>query len=142
MIGAIILQAASGIAEHPGSLRMREIDPHGWTLSLIAVTVVFSALLILFLLYSLSGAIFTGKFKRRPKAARRSPDAETAAAIAMALELDSACDDVPVAIAAALHLYLGESVHDIEPGFITIRRNPGSAWNNKTLTLRKKAKKI
>ena len=140
MIGSIILQAASGLAEHPGSLRMTEIDPHGWTLSIIAVSVVFSALLILFLVYSLSGGIFTGKFKRRPKASRRTPDAETAAAIALALELDSADAGVPAAIATALHLYLGESVHDIEPGFITIRRKPVSDWNNKALTLRRKAK--
>lgn len=142
MISSVILQAASGIAEHPGSMRMQEIDPHGWTLSVIAVSVVFSALLILFLLYSLSGGIFTGKFKRSPKAARRTPDAETAAAIAMALDLDSADDDVPAAIATALHLYLGESVHDIEPGFITIRRRQATGWTNKALILRRKAKQI
>ena len=142
MIGAFILQAAAGLAEHPGSLRMQQIDPHGWTLSVIAVSVVFSALLILFLLYSLSGAVFTGKFKKRPGVMRRTPDAETAAAIAMALDLDSADGAVPAAISVALHLYLGESVHDIEPGYITIRRTDSPAWRNKALTLRKKVQKI
>ena len=114
------------------------VDP--WALTLISVGTVFSALIILFALYSLSGAIFTGKFKRKPKAPKGSADAATAAAIAMALELYSADDGVPAAIAAALHLYLGESVHDPEPGFITIRPNPASAWNNKALTFRKTAK--
>lgn len=113
------------------------VDP--WALTLISVSVVFFALIILFLLYSLSGAIFTGKLKRKPKAAKGGrADAETAAAIAMALDDYLSGDDVPVAIALALHMYMGESVHDVEPGFITIRRNPVSDWKNKSLTFRKK----
>lgn len=131
-----ILQAISSLSEHPGAMRMKEIDPHGFTLSLVAVMVVFSALLILFLLYSLSGGIFTGKFKRKPKAGSKA-DGETAAAIAMALDLYGNEDEVPAAIAAALHLYLSESVHDAEPGFITIRRDLPSTWNDKSHLFRK-----
>lgn len=126
------------LADLAGSLRMQEIDPHGWTLSIVAVSVVFSALLILFLLYSLSGAIFTGKFKRKPRAAKSAPDSETAAAIALALSRYGSEDDEAAAIAAALHLYLGGGVHDVEPGFITIRRDIPSSWSNKSLNLRKK----
>ncbi len=40
---------------HEGAARMQQLDPHGWTLSIIAVAVVFSALIILFILYSFSG---------------------------------------------------------------------------------------
>ena len=110
------------------------VDP--WALTIISVSVVFSALIILFILYSISGAIFTGKFKRAPKKA----DAETAAAIAMALDrYTSEEGDEPAAIALALHLYLSAGVHDIEPGFITIRRAEDSQWRNKSLTFRKKA---
>ena len=125
------------LSEHPGSMRMKEIDPHGWTLSLVAVTVVFSALIILFLVYSLSGSIFTGKFKRK-KQAKAQPDAETAAAIAMALAQFGSSDAEMAAIAAALHLYFSESIHDIEPGIVTIRRDVPSDWGNKSLLFRKK----
>ena len=118
-------------------MKMLETDPHGWTLSLIAVSVVFSALIILFLIYSLSGGIFTGKFKRKPKPGR-IPDTDTAAAIALALHLNGAADGTAAAIAAALHLYLSESVHDPEPGFITIRRDLSSSWGDKSLLFRKK----
>lgn len=112
------------------------VDP--WSLTLISVGVVFSALIILFALYSLSGAIFTGKFKRKP---RTPKDSGTAAAIAMALDLCcSDGDEVPVAIAAALSLYLSDNVHDVEPGFITIQQSEVSAWRNKALTFRKSAK--
>ncbi|MBO4455707.1 MAG: OadG family protein [Bacteroidales bacterium] len=138
MILATLLQAASSLAEHPGAMKMLETDPHGWTLSLVAVCVVFSALLVLFLLYSLSGGIFTGKFKRKPKT---DPDAPAAAAIAMALHSYLSDEDEIAAIAAALHLYLSDSVHDPEPGFITIRCDAPSSWGNKSLTLRKTPRK-
>lgn len=122
---------------------MKETDPHGWTLSIVAVSVVFAALFILFLIYNLSGNIFSGKYKRKPRGRKSSPDAETAAAIALALDsYTSSNDDVAAAIALALHLHLGAGVHDIEPGFITIKGNPNSPWSNKSLTFRKKAKQI
>lgn len=117
---------------------MKETDPRGWTLSIVSVSVVFCALLILFLIYNLSGNIFSGKYKRRAKAAA-TPDEASAAAIALALDrYMSGGDAVPAAIAVALHLYLSESVHDIEPGIITIRPAPSSEWANKSLTFRKK----
>lgn len=114
---------------------MLETDPHGWTLSIVAVAVVFSALIILFVLYSLSGAIFTGRFKRKGK---QTCDADTAAAIALALHQYASADDEAAVIAAAIHLYLSESVHDTEPGIITIRRDIPSGWGDKSLNLRKK----
>jgi len=120
-----------------GSERMREVDPHGFTLSIVAVMVVFTALLVLFILYTLSGNIFTGKYKRKPH--KQQPDADTAAAIGLALNLyTSAGDEEIAAISTALHLYLSESVHDTEPGIITIRRDVPSSWGDKSLTLRKK----
>ena len=124
---------------HEGSARMQEIDPHGWTLSIIAVCVVFSALIILFILYSLSGAVFTGRFRK--KSGKRTPDAETAAAIALALDDYTSRGDEAAAIAAALHLYMSDSVHDIEPGIVTIRRDITSGWNDKSRNFRKKPTK-
>ena len=127
------------LADHPGSMRMKEIDPHGWTLSIIAVSVVFSALVILFLIYSLSGGIFTGKFKRKDRPAKKTkgvPDDQTAAAIALALAQYGSSDAETAAIAAALHLYLSESIHDTEPGIITIRRDIPSDWGNKSFLFR------
>lgn len=118
-----------------GGDRMAQIDPHGWTLTLISVLVVFAALIVLYFVYSLSGGIFSGKFKRAPKkAAKGTPDAEVAAAIALALDMENG-GDVYAAIATAVHLYLNDAVHDVEPGIITIVRKE-SGWNNKALTFR------
>ena len=118
-----------------GGDRMMQTDPHGWTLTLISVTVVFAALIVLYFIYDLSGNIFSGKFKREPKPKKGTPDAEIAAAIALALDMEQD-GDTYAAIATAVHLYLTESVHDIEPGIVTITRT-NSAWNNKALTFRK-----
>lgn len=121
-----------------GSDKMAVTDPHGWTLTIISVSVVFAALIILYFLYSLSGNIFSGKFKRerKPKKAKGGKmDGEMAAAIAMALDAELSSDD-EVAAAVALYLYLNDSVHDVEPGFLTISRNSGK-WSDKSLTFRR-----
>ena len=116
-----------------GGDRMMQTDPHGWTLTLISVTVVFSALTVLYFVYSLSGSIFSGKFKRTPK--KGTADAEVAAAIALALDMECSGDEY-AAIATAVHLYLNDAVHDVEPGIVTIVRKE-SGWNNKELNFRK-----
>jgi sodium pump decarboxylase gamma subunit len=119
-----------------GGDRMMQTDPNGLTLTLISVSVVFAALIVLYCIYSLSGALFSGKFKREPKpSVKASPDAEVAAAIALALDMEQD-GDTYAAIATAVHLYLSDSIHDVEPGIVTIRRTT-SAWSDKALTFRK-----
>ena len=124
-----------------GADRMAVTDPHGWTLTIISVTCVFAALIILYFIYTFSGNIFSGKYKRKPrvKVAKGTVDAEVAAAIALALEAEAG-GDTEAAIAMALHLYLSDAVHDVEPGVITLRRSP-SAWDNKQLNFRKLPRK-
>ena len=106
-----------------GADRMAATDPHGWTLTIISVSVVFIALIILYGLYSLSGKVFSGELKADAKKAARagkrltravmpgtdqeSPD-EVAAAIALALDMEKG-GDTYAAIAAAVHLYLSET---------------------------------
>ena len=118
-----------------GGDRMMQTDPHGWTLTLISVSVVFAALIVLYFVYSFSGNLFSGKFKRAPRKVKGTPDAEVAAAIALALDMEQD-GDVYAAIATAVHLYMNDTVHDVEPGIVTITRKD-SGWNNKALNFRK-----
>lgn len=122
--------------------KMARTDPHGFILSLVAVCVVFSALAILWFFFWL---LFErpAKKKAQPKkapvaklAAGKEPDAEVAAAIAMALDMEQG-GDTYAAIAMALHLYLSEAVHDNESFVITIQPAKASGWNNKAQTFRK-----
>lgn len=126
-----------------GARRMAETDPHGLTLTLIAVTTVFTALVILYFVYSLIGKLSQPSAPKAPKASRKKtkggPDAETAAAIAMALEAELG-GEVNAAIAMALHLHLGNAVHDVEPGIITYAPRE-SAWGTPSLNFRKTPKK-
>ena len=116
---------------------MAQIDPHGWTLTLISVSTVFAALIVLYFIYN-----FSGKFKRKPKAPKAPKGAvsgEVAAAIALALQADAG-SETEAAITTALHLYLSDAIHDVEPGIITLRRTP-SAWDNKQSNFRKTPRK-
>ncbi len=120
-----------------------QTDPHGWTLTLIAVSTVFLGLIILYFIYNLSGNIFSGKYKKAPKekkvkaakAVSGKADDKVAAAIALALQMNGG-DEVYAAIATALHLHTACSSHDGGPFVLTIK--PGqSAWGNKMFNLRK-----
>ena len=118
-----------------GGDRMMQTDPHGWTLTLISVSVVFAALIVLYFIYSFSGKLFSGAIKLPRKPRKASADAEVAAAIARALDMENS-GDVYAAIATAVHRYLSDTVHDVEPGFITIVRKE-SGWSDKSLNFRK-----
>ena len=66
-----------------------------------------------------------------------TPDAEVAAAIALALDMENS-GEIYAAIATALHLYMAGNAHDAESFVLTIRRDP-SIWNaNKTEGFRRK----
>ena len=124
MNGFILLQASQTVAEK--SADMLEKDPHGAIITLVSVTVVFTALVILYFAYTLIGKISSGQFKlperkRKSKASKGSPDAEIAAAIAMALDQEMNGEDY-AAIGLALHQYLNDTVHDMESYIITIKR--------------------
>lgn len=127
-----------------GADRMAQVDPHGWTLTLISICVVFCALVILYFIYTLSGNIFSGKikFSKKNKAGAGTVDEPAvAAAIAMAIDAETGKGDEAAAIALALHLHLNGGVHDIEPGIITIRHDRASGWDNKQRNFRKSIQK-
>lgn len=132
-----------------GSQRIGRTDPHGWVLTLTAVSVVFAALIILWLIFNFTGNVFSGKYRKSGGKASESPkktagsgkrggvpDAETAAAIALALERECG-GETHAAIAAALHLYLNDTVHDEESFVLTIRQPASSGWKDKAHTLRR-----
>ena len=111
------------------SAEMMDKDPHGAIITLVSVSVVFFALLILWGAYSFIGKLSSGQIKfpqRKKKApvvkpAVGKPDDEVAAAIALALDQEMN-GDVYAAIGMALHLYMNDTVHDLESYVITIKR--------------------
>ena len=118
-------------AEESGAEKMARTDRHGGILTLTSITVVFGALLILLIIFSITGGFFSGKFKES-----KAPGAEEAAAIALALDMEQD-GAVYAAIAAAVDLYLSGTVHDSESYTLTIRQDSASGWRDKKLTFRK-----
>lgn len=108
---------------------MMEKDPHGAIITLVSVSVVFVALVILYFAYTLVGKAInsrwkpslTKKAKSSSKPQKGVPSAEEAAAIALALDQEMN-GEVYAAISLALHQYMNDTVHDMESYIITIKR--------------------
>ena len=128
MTGFAILQTSASVLQK--SAEMAEKDPHGAIITIVSVSVVFCALIILYFAYTLIGKVSSGQVKislpRRKKSPSGSgksggPSEEEAAAIAMALDQELN-GEVYAAIGMALHQYLNDTVHDNESYIITIKR--------------------
>lgn len=127
--------------------QIAESDPHGWTLTVTSVSVVFCALAILWFLFWI---LFERPAKRKAAGAaaakpkknvrKGGKEEEVAAAIGLALDMENN-GEVYAAIATALHLYMSDCIHDAEPYFITIKNQATSGWNDKTQTFRKSPKR-
>ena len=126
MTGFAILQASASVLQK--SAEMADKDPHGVIITLVSVSVVFAALIILYFAYTFIGYLSSGKLKLRKNKKQRLPSAksgvptsEEAAAIAMALDRELN-GETYAAIGLALHQYLQDTVHDNESYIITIKR--------------------
>ena len=116
--------------------------PSGGTITIISISVVFSALIILYFFYFLAGKFFTGELKAQFKSLRKCKkskkskdnDEEIALAITMALEKENN-SEVNAAIAMAMHQYINDCIHDDESYVLSIQPKD-SAWANKLSTLR------
>lgn len=123
----MLLQTSPGVVQK--SAEMAEKDPHGAIITLVSVSVVFAALVILYFAYTLVGKAVNGNWKqerqKKAKAAgkvsKMGPSDEEAAAIAMALDQELN-GETYAAIGLALHQYLNDTVHDNESYIITIKR--------------------
>lgn len=110
------------------SAEMAEKDPHGMIITIVSVSVVFLALVILYFAYTLIGRTINSAVdwkglscKKKHRAANEGPSPEETAAIAFALDQELN-GETYAAIGVALHQYLDDTVHDNESYIITIKR--------------------
>lgn len=109
--------------------RFVEMDPSGVGMTIIAMAVVFSALVLLYFIYKTIGKIFT----RPAKPVKVKASSEVAQA-----KPEHISGEVNAAIAMALFLYSNE-LHDEENTVLTIKKvsRNYSPWSSKIYTLRK-----
>ncbi|MBQ8812104.1 MAG: OadG family protein [Bacteroidales bacterium] len=122
----ILLQVSENVVRKSAEMAVK--DPHGAIITLVSVSVVFVALIVLYFAYSFIGKLSSGKIslklpkkEKKKAAATGAPTSEEAAAIAMALDQEMN-GEVYAAISLALHQYLNGTVHDNESYIITIKR--------------------
>ena len=121
--------------EQTGAERMAERDPHGWILTLTSVSVVFAALIILWIIFGILGKVFT----RTPRSKDAKPaDSPAVSDGAPVIPGEATESQTAAAIALALHLYLATSVHDAESFVITIKPTEGdNHWASPDRNFRK-----
>ena len=109
---------------------MKERDPYGWIMALLAMSVVFLALVLLTFVFKGTGKIALNLTQRKADAYGKTKKVSMA----------ETSGEVYAAIATALHMYARENeVHDIETTILTIeqvRRNY-SPWSSKGQSMRK-----
>lgn len=104
------------------------MDPYGLGMTLIAMSVVFFALALLYVIYKNIGRFFQKKATKARKAAKEPGR----------MVQEELSGEVNAAIAMALHLYQSE-MHDYEDTVLTIKKvsKTYSPWSSKIYTLRK-----
>lgn len=115
---------------------LKNNDPVGIGMTLTAMLVVFSALLLLFIVFKNIGKAAIEVSKRNAKKAAGTPDISTA------VGTGEVSGEIIAAISAALH-EVAEDAHDIESTVLTITKvaRNYSPWSSKIYTLREAPKK-
>lgn len=139
MILFIHANAVTGNGKQAATLcEFTQNDPLGLIMAIMGMGIVFTALLLIYLIFSNTPKLFTQSFKTRLRglfSRRREQEAE-----ALPESPSPAADltgEVNAAIAAAIHLYRSE-LHDMEETVLTIKKvsRTYSPWSSKIYGLR------
>ena len=107
-------------------------DPYGYWIAILAMSVVFGALAVLYILFKLFGIFASKTLQKDDQKQASAPAAAQAAAIpAAGGDLDG---EKMAAICFALYQHL--NAHDQESGVLTLAPRDGSAWSSKSGLMR------
>ena len=115
-------------------------DPYGALMALMGMGIVFSALLMLYLIFNNTPKLYTASFKTRLKEFLTFSKKRQVVPVAETPQPDNfsvLTGEVNAAIAAAVHLYRSE-LHDFEDTVLTIKKvsRTYSPWSSKIYGLR------
>ena len=121
-------------------IRLKERDPHGGIMAVTAMSVVFSALIILYFLFRLVAArnIKMEEAKKQASAAAAAPvEAKQNVNVTVNADPQEYTDEeIAAAIVMAIHLESeNEQVHDVESNILTFKQIY-SPWGNKALIMK------
>ncbi len=130
--------AASGGGKPAAELcEFTQNDPLGLIMAIMGMGIVFTALLLIYLIFSNTPKLFTQPFKTRLRglfSRRREQPEAIPESPSPAADLTG---EVNAAIAAAIHLYRSE-LHDLEETVLTIKKvsRTYSPWSSKIYGIR------
>lgn len=121
-------------ATHKTAEEFGKMDPYGVVMMIIAMSVVFSGLLLLYLTFKYVAKVYTLDIKKRLK--RKNPEVEIRDE-----DIEETSGEINAAIALTLHLYRNQ-LHDMENTVITIHKvaKAYSPWSSKIYGLRRTPK--
>lgn len=131
----ILLQSqAAKAVTHKAAQEFGEMDPYGVVMMIIAMSVVFIGLILLYLTFKYVAKFYNLDIKNRLK--RRHPDKEI-----KETDFEETSGEINAAIALALHMYRNQ-LHDMEDTVITIQKvaKTYSPWSSKIYGLRRAPK--
>ncbi len=106
-------------------------DPHGYWIALLAMSVVFSALALLYICFKLFGKFASRNLQTEEKQQSAAPAVVQSVAAPASGDLDG---EKMAAICFALYQHL--NAHDQESGVLTLTPRDGSTWASKTGLMR------
>ncbi len=115
-------------------------DPYGFMMAVIGMGIVFTALLLLYLIFTNTPRLYTASFKSKLKnlfSLKKQLPVAHVPQPATAPDTTDLTGEVNAAIAAAIHLYRSE-LHDHENTVLTIKKvsRTYSPWSSKIYGLR------
>ncbi len=128
MLNTILLQGTNAVlnpvVQHKAAEEFYRLDPYGIGMAVIAMTVVFVSLILIYFCLKLVGMVLTNKFNFKPTKEH--------------IINNNVPDDVIPAIALAMYLYQ-KQIHDEERTILTIQKvvRTYSPWSSKIYGLRK-----
>jgi Na+-transporting methylmalonyl-CoA/oxaloacetate decarboxylase gamma subunit len=118
--------------------RFKEFDPYGVIMSVTAMSVVFIALIMLYIIFKRIGKAAIRAGRNKATKAGLSP------VVAAAVVSEAVPGEIYAAVATAIHLYMQEDdVHDLENTILTIHKvtRAYSPWSSKIYGLREVPRK-
>ena len=119
-----------------------ENDPYGLLMAILGMSIVFTVLIMLFVIFNNTPALFKQTFKEKLKAffsfKKKKPTIEETAEEAKEAEhVQEISGEINAAIATAIYLYRNE-LHDYEDTILTIKKvsRTYSPWSSKIYGLR------
>ncbi len=116
-------------------------DPHGFIMAMLGMGIVFTILILIYVIFSNTPKLFTQSFRDKVKnMLRKKKPAEVLSEEAAPPQAEAEVDltgEVNAAIAAAIHLYRSE-LHDFEDTVLTMKKvsRTYSPWSSKIYGLR------